>query len=223
MNSILETVCLICNNIRNITKQGVSFQKLLTVVRREFNNNNLQIKFKSTRKKFLGEEEFYVNAYYDCEDDADGEIPIEVIIYHNFNKDIIWDRKHTTDLLVQIFDAVVHEYKHQRQAKHRNYKTYWTRHDGNKHYHLYLTDPDEIDAYAFSIAIELCRTLGKFRTLRYLTRISTISKLKVYGSFVSPNLNAYACHFDVTDPILKTLVKKIYVRLQKIDTDFIFV
>jgi hypothetical protein len=190
MNSILETVCLICNNIRNITKQGISFQKLLTVVRREFNNNNLQIKFKSSRKKFLCEEEFYVNAYYDCEDDAEGDSCIEVIIYHNFNKTVVWDQKHITDLLIQIFDAIVHEFKHQRQARQRNYKTYWTRHDGNRHYHLYLTDPDEIDAYAFSIAIELCRTLGKFRALRYLPRFTKLSRLKMHGHFVSPHVTS---------------------------------
>lgn len=223
MNSILETVCLICNNIRNSTKQGIAFQKLLTAIRQEFKRNNLQIKFKSTRKAFLQVEEFYVNAYYDCEDDEDGEIPIEVIIYHNFDKAKVWDQKHTTDLLKEIFDAVVHEYKHQRQAKRRNYKTYWTRYDGNHHYHLYLTDPDEIDAYAFSIAIELCRTLGKFRALRYMPKFTTLARMKIHGRFVSPNLHAYASHFDLADPLLKTVAKKIYIRIQKIDTDFIFV
>ena len=68
MNSILETVCSICNSIRDKTKQGISFQKLLTVIRQEFGDNNLHIKFKSARKKFLNQEEFYVNAYYDAED-----------------------------------------------------------------------------------------------------------------------------------------------------------
>ncbi len=223
MNSILETVCLLCNNVRHKTKQGTIFQKLLTVIRQEFKRNGLLIKFKSSRKAFLNKEEFYVNAYYDCEDDQDGEISIEVIIYHNFDKSFVWDRKHTSDLLREIFDAVVHEFKHQRQAKKRNYKTYWSRYDGNRHYHLYLTDPDEIDAYAFSIAIELCRGLGKFRALRYMPRISTLARLKLHGQFVSPNLHAYASHFDLQDPILKTLAKKIYVRIQKIDTDFIFV
>jgi hypothetical protein len=222
MNSILETVCFICNNIRTRAKQGIGFQKLLTIVRQEFKANGLLIKFKTTRKSFLNQEEFYVNAYYDCEDDNDGEIPIEVIIYHNFDKTVIWDQKHTTDLLRELFDAVVHEYKHQRQAKRRNYKTYWTRYDGNHHYHLYLTDPDEIDAYAFSIAIELCRTLGKFRALRYMPKFTTLARFKVHGQFVSPNLHAYTSHFGLSDPILKTIAKKIYVRIQKVDTDYIF-
>ena len=88
---------------------------------------------------------------------------------------------------------------------------------------LYLTDPDEIDAYAFSIAIELCRALGKFRALRYMSRISTLARFKLNGRFVSPNLNAYVSHFDANDPILRSIIKKVYVRTQKIDTDFIFV
>lgn len=223
MNSILETVCLVCNSIRNVTKQGVSFQQLLTTVRREFSKNNLHIKFRSSRKKYLGAEEFYVNAYYDAEDDAEGDSCIEVIVFHNFDKTVIWDKKQISDLLREVFDAVVHEYKHQRQARRRNYKTYWSRHDGSHHYHLYLTDPDEIDAYAFSIAIELCRTLGKFRALRYMSRVSTLARFKIKERFVSPNLNAYVSHFDINDPILKSIIKKVYVRTQKIDTDFIFV
>jgi hypothetical protein len=222
MNSVLETVCFICNSIRIRAKQSIGFQKILTIVRQEFKANGLQIKFKSVRKSFLNQEEFYVNAYYDCEDDYDGEIPIEVIIYHNFDKTIIWDQKHITDLLRELFDAVVHEYKHQRQAKRRSYKTYWTRHDGNHHYHLYLTDPDEIDAYAVSIAIELCRALGKYRALRYMPKLTTLARFKVNGQFVSPNLHAYVSHFSLSDPILKTIAKKIYIRLQKVDTDYIF-
>jgi hypothetical protein len=223
MNSILETVCLLCNDIRNKTKQGTVFQKLLTTIRQEFKHYHLPIKFRTTRKKFLAPEEFYVNAYYDCEDDEEGEICIEVIIYHNFDKNLVWDRKQITDLLKEIFDAVVHEFKHQRQALRRNYKIYWIRHDGNHHYHLYLTDPDEIDAYAFSIAIELCRTLGKFRALRYMPKITKLARFKLHGQYVSPNLNAYVSHFDLDDPLLKTLIKKIYIRLMKLDTDFIFV
>ena len=80
-----------------------------------------------------------------------------------------------------------------------------------------------MDAYAFSIAIELCRTLGKFRALRYMPKFTTLARMKIHGRFVSPNLHAYVSHFDLADPLLKTVAKKIYIRIQKIDTDFIFV
>lgn len=224
MNSILETVCGVCSRVRDKTKQGTSFQNLLTTVRKEFKHQGLDVKFKSTRKKYLDQEEFYVNAYYDPEDDRNNDTPIEVIIYHNFDKAVVWDRQHITDLLREVFDAVVHEYKHQRQSRKRSYNTYWDHVDGNLHYHVYLTDPDEVDAYAFSIAVELCRSLGKFRALRYMPKFTTMSRIKMKDHYASPNLYAYVSHFgSFDDQLLKTLAKKVYIRIQKLDTDFIFV
>ena len=219
----METVCLICSQARDKSKKGVSFQMLLTIIRREFRNAGLDVKIKSQCKKYLGPEEFYVNAYYDAEDDYQKDTPIEVIIYHNFEKDAIWVGKQITDLLVQIFDATVHEYKHQRQSRKRKYQSYWDHADAGYHYNLYLQDPDEVDAYALSIAIELCRTLGKHRALRYMTRLTTLARLKMKEQYVSPNLNAYVAHFEKPiSPLLRKLAKKVYVRLQKVDTDCIF-
>lgn len=223
MNSTLETICQICTRVRTATKQGASFQQLLTKIRKEFKDQNLGIALRTSRKKYLNHEEFYVNAYYDAEDDSEGDPPIEVIVFHNFNKDITWDSKQITDLLVQVFDAVVHEFKHQRQSRKRNYRHYYEHVDGNLHYQMYLADPDEVDAYALSIAIELCRTLGKFRALRYMSRFTSLAKIKMHSQYVSPNLNAYVCHFEnLNHPILRTLATKVYIRLQKVDTDFIF-
>ena len=223
MNSIMETICLICNRVRHKTKQNTSFPKLLVELRRGFKQAGLDLKIKSQIKKFLGTEEFYVNAYYDPEDDQNRETPIEVIIYHNFDKDVIWTNKQITELLVQVFDATVHEYKHQRQSRKRNYAEFWERADADHEFHEYLQDPDELDAYALSIAIELCRTVGKFRALRYMPKFTTLARLKVQEQYVSPNLNAYVSHFEKPiSPLLRRLAKKIYVRLMKVDTDHIF-
>jgi hypothetical protein len=223
MNSALETVCLICTKVRAHTRSGTSFQKLLTELRREFRRADIDLKIKSTRQKFLTHDEFYVNAYYDAEYDRDKETSIEVIIYHNFDSTVVWDNQHITDLLVQVFDAVVHEIKHQRQSRKRNFRQYWVHPDGKSDYQEYLQDPDEIDAYAFSIAIELCRTLGKHRALRYMPRFTALARLKSQSVYASPNLNAYVSHFDKPiSPLLRRLAKKVYVRLQKVDTDVIF-
>jgi hypothetical protein len=219
----METVCLICTQVRHKTRQDTSFPKLLVALRREFRKSGLDIRVKSEAKKFLGTEEFYVNAYYDPEDDQNKDTPIEVIIYHNFDKEVIWTRKQITELLVQVFDATVHEFKHQRQSRKRNYREFWKRADAEREYHFYLQDPDELDAYALSIAIELCRTVGKFRALRYMTRFTTLARLKVQEQYVSPNLNAYVSHFEKPiSPLLRRLAKKVYIRLQKVDTDAIF-
>lgn len=224
MNSIMETVCGVCNNVRSNSKHGIGFQNLLVTLRREFRGQGFEVKIRSLRDRKLNHEEFYVNAYYDAEEDQNREIPIEVVIHHNFEKETLWDRKQITEFLVQIFDAVVHEFKHQRQSRKRLFKSYWDHIDVNHNYKEYLQDPDELDAYALSIAIELCRNLGKYRALRYMHKITTLARLKFQDRYVSPNLSAYIGHFgDISDSTIQLLSKKIYVRLQKVDTDAIFV
>lgn len=219
----METVCGICNTVRNNSKNGISFHNILSTLRKEFRKKDLDIKVKSQRSKKLLSEEFYINAYYDAEDDFNKETPIEVVIHHNFPKEHVWDQKHTTEFLTQIFDAVVHEYKHQRQSRRRNYKQYWEHIDIGEDFKAYLQDPDELDAYAFSIAIELCRSLGKYRALNYMSRFSVLGKLKFKNSYVSPNLWAYISYFgQIDNPTTKLLAKKVYVRLQKVDADVIF-
>ena len=220
MNSLMETVCVVCTHVRDKTKQGISFHSLLTAIRREFREHNIDLKVRSLRKKNLQSEEFYVNAYYDATDDCNSETAIEVIIYHNFDSTVIWDRVHITDLLIQVFDAVVHEFKHQRQSRKRMYEVFWNESNNT---HLYLSDPDEVDAYAVSIAIELCRVLGKTRALRYMPKFTSLSRLKIRNNYVSPSLFIYVKTFDnLNDHTLKTLAKKVYVRIQKVDTDCIF-
>ena len=222
MNNILEQVNSVCTVIRNSIKYPTTFKILLSKTRKVFKSKNFDLKIKTKIQPFLNHEEFYVNAYYDADDDKHNETPIEVLIYHNFDKNEIWDTKQTSELLVQIFDAVIHEYRHQRQSRSRKYLTF-SQHPQTP-YREYLLDPDELDAYALSIAIELCRNLGKFRALRYMQRLSYLSKFKIQNKFVSPNLNAYVQHFGgVEHPVIKRLTKKVYIRLKKIDTDYIFV
>lgn len=217
MNSIMESVCSVCNTVRSKSKHGVGFHTLLSLLRKEFRQHGFEIKIRTKRHASLNLEEFYVNAYYDAEDDSDREIPIEVVIHHNFDLSYNWDYKHITELLVQIFDAIVHEFRHQRQSRKRFFKTFW----GN---YSYLDDPDEIDAYSISIAIELCRTMGKYRALRYMHRFSSLGRFKLHDHYVSPNLGAYIDLFgSMHNPKLKNLAKKVYVRIQKLDTDCIFV
>jgi len=217
----METICGVCNNVRNKCKRGISFQNLLTLLRREFREHSLMIKVKSDRDKKMFSEEFYVNAYYDAEDDQNNEIPIEVIVHHNFDKSLQWDQSQVTELLIQVFDAIVHEYKHQHQSARRKHIIYSIQ---NKNpYDEYLADPDEVDAYSISIAIELCRSLGKYRALRYMSRPLSLSRLKFNDRYVSPCLSAYFGQFrSIQNPVIKKLAKKVYVRLQKVDTDTIF-
>lgn len=223
MNSIMETVCSVCNKVKTNNKNGSTFPLILKALRKEFKIHDIQLKILSKKDKSLDSAEFYVHAYYDSYDDQHLDVPIEVFVNNNFDKDKVWDIVQITDFLVQVYDAVVHEKKHQRQSRKRNYEQYWAHHDAGYHYHEYLQDPDEIDAYAVSIAIELCRTLGKHRALRYMGRFTTLARMKVGGEYASPNLNSYVSHFEQPiSPLLRRLAKKVYTRLKKIDTDYIF-
>lgn len=219
MNGIMETVCLICVAAKKETKDGTTFQKLLTCVRRQFRKNNIELKLLTVRDKSLQEEVFYVNGYYDPEADKHHECPIEIVITHNFKKDEVWYPKHAGELLTQIFDSTVHELRHMRQFRKRKFKQW---HHDTSHA-SYLADPDEIDAYSISIAFELCRSLGKHRALKYLKNIPTLGRYKLNGQFVSPSLSMYLDYFPNTNSkVIHKLSTKVYVRLMKVDTDFIF-
>ena len=85
----METICGVCNTVRSNSKHGTSFQRLLTELRREFRKQGFELKILTARDKNLNSEEFYVNAYYDAEDDKNKESPIEVIVHHNFNKELM--------------------------------------------------------------------------------------------------------------------------------------
>jgi hypothetical protein len=220
MNGVMELICAICNSVRASAGQGLTFQKLLNKVRREFKRHDINIKIVSRRDSSLNEDVFYTNGFYDPEDDRNYECSIELIITHNFPKDHIWYSAHSTQLLIQIYDTVTHELRHQGQYRKRDFRIATNRGSTHKEY---LKDPDEIDAYSISITFELVRSLGKTRALRYLRNIDAISKLKIQSNLVSPSFSMYRGEFaNQNNRTIKRLVKKVYLRLQKVDTDCIF-
>jgi hypothetical protein len=220
MNSILERVYLVCTRVRELNSTPISFKKLVSQIRRQFKLAQFDLLIKTKKEKSLDCTEFYVNAYYDADNDSVNEIAIEIVVFHNFKDCDQFSHLQITDFLKEIFDAVVHEYKHKQQSVARNYQTYS---DHNRiQYSAYLSDPDEVDAYAFSIAVELLRSLGRQRSCIYLTRISVLSKVRQDSKLVSPNLNAYLQHFGL-NIMVKRLAKKVYKHLETIDTRFIFV
>ena len=220
MNSILERVYLVCTRVRELNSNPISFKKLVSQTRRQFKLADFDLVIKTKKEKSLDCTEFYVNAYYDPDDDSINETAIEVVVFHNFTDCDQFSGLQITDFLKEIFDAVVHEYKHKQQSMARNYYTYS---DHNRsQYSAYLSDPDEVDAYAFSIAVELLRTLGRQRSQIYLTRISVLSKVRQGPKLVSPNLHAYIQHFGLNQ-MVKRLSKKVYKHLETIDSRYIFV
>ncbi len=220
MNSVIERVNLVCQTVRKNNKHGISFKKLIGSIRTTFKEKDFDLKIITKKDKSLDPSEFYVNAYYDADDDFNNETPIEIFIFHNFSDTNIFSTVQITDLLVQVFDATVHEYRHQIQSQARKYEVY-SNHDQSP-YSDYLTDPDEVDAYALSIAIELLRSMSKERAIRYMSRITVLAKMRLGTGYLSPNLKAYIDHFGLKD-ITKVLAKKVYKHINALDKSQIFV
>lgn len=219
MNSILERVNLVCQTVRRLNPGPITFKKLVGSTKTVFKINDIDLKLKTEKDKTIGADHFYIIAYYDPDDDFNDEPAIEVVVYHNFEKTAAFQKNQITDFLVQVYDAVVHELRHQHQSRKRGFETY-SNHD-TEPYSKYLSDPDEIDAYAFSIAIELLRSMPMIRAKRYMGKITSLSKLNKNGNLVSPNLNSYVSHFK-KDNLIKKLSKKIVKHLDHIDINYIF-
>ena len=220
MNSLLERVNAVCKNVRAGNRESISFKKLIGSVRTGFKEQNLDIDLKTKKDKNLAQSNFYVLAYYDADSDFNNETPIEVIIHHNFSDLLQFKDGQTTELLVEIYDATVHELRHQQQSKHRKYENFSDH--AESPYNKYLADPDELDAYAVSIAIDLLRVMSAQRAKRYMSRLTVLAKMRFGPVYVSTNLQAYVSHFH-NNPLLNRLAKKVYKNLEMIDKRHIFV
>ena len=215
MNSNLYVVRGICTSIMSKAHTGCKFRSLLATIRKHFKSLDIAIK----TKKIAGLElnEFYINAFYDLDADKSNECSIEVIIYHDIDTDMFFEHSQVGQFLVQLYDAVVHELRHQEQARRRKY------HPNPYIVDLecdtsYLSDPDEIDAYALSIEIELIRNLGRTRSIQYLHRASRLANVRPKGLYASPNLFFYFKIFGTVEhPVIRKLIKKVFLNLETLD------
>ena len=192
----------------------------MATIRKHFKPLDIAIK----TKKIAGLEvnEFYINAFYDLDADKNNECSIEVIIYHDIDTDMFFEHSQVGQFLVQLYDAVVHELHHQEQARKRKYhiNPYIVDLDSDT---SYLSDPDEIDAYALSIAIELIRNLGRTRSIQYLHRASRLANVRPKGLYASPNLFFYFKTFRTVDnSVIRKLIKKVFLNLETLDKSAIF-
>jgi hypothetical protein len=218
MKSEIERVNSICQYVRKSQLKDSNFKNLISSIKKQFKIKEIDLILKTKKDYSLEKNNFFITAYYDPEDDRLNEIPIEIIINHNFNKIDQFRYDQITDFLIEIFDAVIHELKHQSQSKKRNFRNFNVK---NRYYNKYLSDPDELDAYALSITIELCRILNPVRIKKYMSKISVLSRMKIGSNLISPNLKTYIDQFN-GDPILKKLSKKIAKNLDLVDNTQIF-
>ena len=219
MNIILERVYNVCKKVREQSPEQINFRNLIGRTRNAFKLHDFDIAIKTKKDKTLDVDRWYVDAFYDSENDYNMDTAIEVIVHHNLKGDESFGAHQVTAFLTEIFDATVHEFRHQYQSMRRDHNQYGEHFDTP--YELYLADDDELDAYAFSIAIELLRTMDAERAKRRLSKISVLSKMRTGSQFSSPQLRAYISHFGL-NLLTKKLAKKIYYHLETIDNRYVF-
>jgi hypothetical protein len=219
MNIILERVNAVCNDVRNKNDGPISFKKLITQTRKSFKAFGFDIKIKTKTERSLDVDRFYVMAYYDSYDDSQGDIPIEVYVHHNLTGNEQFGEHQITNFLIEIYDATVHEYRHQHQSVQRNHEEY-TEHARHP-YEEYLSNSDEMDAYSLSIAIEMLRHMSKERAQKYMSRITVMSKMRKGSVYAIPVLRSYIGIFGLC-PLTKKIAKKVYKHLEVIDKRHIF-
>jgi len=219
MNIILERVYNVCKKVREDSPEQTNFRNLIGRTRNTFKLHNFDIAIKSKKDKTLDPDKWYVVAYYDSENDFNMDTAIEVIVQHNLQGTELFGPHQVTSFLTEIFDATVHEFRHQYQSMRRDHNQYGEHVETP--YESYLADDDELDAYAFSIAIELLRTMDAERAKRRLSKISVLSKMRTGAQYSSPQLRAYIGHFGLST-LTKKLAKKVYLHLQTIDKRFVF-
>jgi len=219
MNIILERVYNVCKQVREDSPEQTTFKKLIGRTRNTFKLHNFDIAIKSKKDKHLDQDNWYVVAYYDSENDYNMDTAIEVIVHHNLQGDETFGQHQITSFLTEIFDATVHEFRHQYQSMRRDHNQYCEHIETP--YDQYLADDDELDAYAFSIAIELLRTMDAERAKKRMGRISVLSKMRTGSQFSSPQLRAYISHFGL-NALTKKLSKKIYHHLETVDKRYVF-
>ena len=151
-----------------------------------------------------------INAYYDFEDDEFCKIAIELVLVTNTQeKFLLFSEELYSDFVKRLADALAHELVHMKQARARDhiYVEFKLKNtDVLDRELLYLSSPDEIDAYSYNIAVEL---EDSKTPLRKLANPSTITMED------SLNLWVYVTTFknNFKNPALRKLLKKVYKKL----------
>jgi len=149
-----------------------------------------------------------ITAHYNSDKDENCKISIELILITNpYDQYLIFDKELFDQFSIRLADTLAHELIHMRQSRARDYKH--IEYKNNEELQTdseYLSNPDEIDAFAYGIAVELKNLPNPLKKL---------SNPKTITIKDSANLWTYVKTFsnDDTNTILKKLYKKIYKYL----------
>lgn len=199
---------------RNITIRNIA-DEIEKTLRRHY---NIEITIEKSSRVSSGS--IVINAYYDPENDKNGEDPPIQIELKVSDPEVLLnlDEKMWTKFSNELSDAIQHEYLHMSQYRNRDfvksseYKPMISK-EIKDFYNsqVYLGNSDEIEAYALNISTELLNT--------YRTKQKTIANVKRLDKSLfkaSPNLFAYfmAFNFDSRHPVIRKLLKKVLLYIE---------
>lgn len=158
------------------------------------------------------------NGFYDGGLDEAGDIPIEIYIITNPMQDVmIIDEEGFDSIIRRLADTLSHEVIHMQQYRARDFLEvetvdYIEFDDEDEENRWYLSNPDEINAYAYNIANEL---LDRHEYPMVMEKLNKIKEISIQDSV---NLWAYVQAFskDVNHPVIKRLIKKVYKSLDSL-------
>lgn len=205
-----EQVREVCADLeRTVVNQVYSVDDLIDdvghFVARKFRVNVLHAKALEVEAS-----EVNINAFYDAERDERKKISIELVFVTNPNDDyLILDEDLWTLLVNRLADSLAHELIHMRQARDRDFLSVDHRSKRNiaiDENLVYLSDPDEIDAYAYNIATELREHANPIQKLQNPKAVTIVDSVNLWAY-----INAFAQ--NISNPVVKKLLKKIYKLL----------
>lgn len=151
-----------------------------------------------------------INAFYDPELDERSKPSIELVLVTNPNDDhLILDEATWNTFVNRLADTLAHELIHMQQARNRSfiYIEHRARHKIELDEDLlYLSDLDEINAYAYNIATELREHKNPIEPLVNPSAINIDHSINLWAYMV-------AFKHNCSDPVIKRLLKRVYKHL----------
>lgn len=134
-----------------IAQKSFTPAEFTKIIKNHFNSNVI---FKTQKVNELEINEIIISGYYDPLEDRDNQPCIEInIIYSKSQKLISINNIDWDNISFQLSEVIGHELIHQNQFNKRNFQ--YPKLDNNLTQHQeYLGNPDEIEAYGFSVAAD---------------------------------------------------------------------
>ena len=166
---------------------------------------------------------FTVSGLYDPDQDEQGKPPVKIEIAFPKRPFFIFDnnnlrREHWAELCIDLASILGHEFMHMNQFRQRNFnwsKVYKSKNTipSARDIEEYYGDPDEIGAYAFMAATELC--LNKFGNPKLKFGIKNTNLYKTYNNIFGDDHPVIVKFSKLTSQYTKKLEKQYHATTFK--------